>query len=131
MSFAEAGQVVKAKGYSCNNFSREVIPYGIMCEGMTLWFSTVLDGAPLIAVNIEMRTTASAAEIVKSLSEQYSRSPTQAPSDSNPDFVWELGDGKLLMFMPNTRRVSLGDMQIANRDQQDRIQRSRVPVPKL
>ncbi|WP_441228149.1 hypothetical protein AB7813_12845 [Tardiphaga sp. 20_F10_N6_6] len=131
MSFVEAGRVVKEKGYSCNNFTREAIPYGIMCEGLTLWFSTVLDGAPLIGLNMDLRTTASVEEIAQSLSDQFSTKPATTPTPSNAEYSWDLGDGKVLLFLLNQRRVILHDDVLAKKDHEERFQRSRVPIPKL
>lgn len=133
ISFADAGRIVKDKGYSCTNFSREVIPYGINCENFTLWFSTVLDGAPLVTVFTELRTTATVDEIVQSLSGQYSKNPVELKPNGSTivGYVWELGDKKILRLMLNGRQVHLFDNGLLDKEEEEKFRRSRIPVPNL
>ena len=133
ISFAEAGRIVKDKRYSCTNFSQEVIPYGINCENFTLWFSTVLNGAPLLTVFTELRTTSTIEEIVQSLSEQYSKKAIELKPDGSTTFgyVWELGDKKILRLISNGRQVHLYDDGLLDKDEEEKFRRSRVPVPRL
>jgi hypothetical protein len=133
MTFAEAGRVVKEQQTGCSNFSPQVIPYGINCGEFTLWFSTVLDGAPLMLIYMELRTTASTPEIVQSLSEQFGKTAVDLPPENGfpAEYGWDLGGGKRLRFTPNGRQLHYLDSNVVQQDQEERLRRSRVPVPKL
>ncbi|QUS38633.1 hypothetical protein RPMA_07135 [Tardiphaga alba] len=133
MTFAEAGEFVRKNNVSCVNFSREVIPYGVKCDDMTLWFSPELDDTPLIAIYTELRTNSSVEEVVKSISEQFSKPAVAVPEDrsTGPGYEWQLDGGKVLRFTPSRRGLHLVDAELADKADQERYRRSRVPVPKL
>lgn len=133
MTFAEAGQVARNSESGCTYFSREVIPYGVKCDGFTLWFSQVIDGAPLMSIYMELRTTAGTPEIVQSLSDQFGKKSVELPPENGfpTEYGWDLGGGKLLRFSPDGKRINYFNSATVQQDQEERLRRSRVPVPKL
>lgn len=132
MSYDAARAVATERKLPGCNFSKELIPTGIECGGVALWFSPVLEGNPLYVIYTIVPTTDGLREVIASLSDQFGKPlvPVKQPNGMVSHYNADLGDGKTLRLGRSGRELHLMNEALLQQSKDEEVRRTRVPMPK-
>lgn len=136
MSAAVAADILKDKGWTKDCYPSGE-PNGQTCVTptgpITILMAESLPGLPLIVIYFDFRSGDTPENIVKSVSEQYGRTPAGTRQGSRgPAVVWELDDGLVLSLQHNSR-LQIFDKRVADRNLEARKEKQLKanPTPKF